>query len=210
MKQQPGGKKRPLQSRSAENLRPPQQQQPYNNTSAAAGAGGMSGRKGGVGKSRSTQELVSDCLREREPHSPPPREPTARSSRNGNNRRPPPGRAGSAPPAVERPLSKEERERAVEAMHREFCARRKAVINGIPPGTREEVSLSSPGCSHVIHSAPAAQTGHRRLSGELLMQDSLKVEGTLWYARMYWCYPFVMLLLSFPSSCPLPLSRGGH
>ena len=95
---------------------------------------------GGVGKSRSAPELVSESLREREPHS-PPRDPGKRYA----TRRAPPGRAGSAPPltSVERPLSEEERERTVEGMHREFCGRRKAVLNGLPPGTKEEVSSLS-------------------------------------------------------------------
>jgi hypothetical protein len=132
MKQR-AGKKRPLQSRSAENLRP----QPFT-SSAGSGRSELKSQMtggGGVGKSRSAPELVSESLREREPHS-PPRDPGKRYA----TRRAPPGRAGSAPPltSVERPLSEEERERTVEGMHREFCGRRKAVLNGLPPGTKEE------------------------------------------------------------------------
>ena len=138
MKQR-AGKRKPLQSRSAENLRP----------SATAGMGSSRPQQpksqmggGVVGKSRSTQELVSDSLREREPHSPP--RDAVRSGRY-TNRRPPPGRVGLQQPssAKEKPLSEEERERAVEAMHREFSAKQKAVLNGLPPGSKEEVSSIS-------------------------------------------------------------------
>ena len=134
MKQR-AGKKRPLQSRSAENLRPQHSTAPGSGRSELKSQ--MTGG-GGVGKSRSAPELVSESVREREPHS-PPRDPGRRYA----TRRAPPGRAGSAPPptSVERPLSEEERERTVEDMHREFRARRKAVLNGLPPGTKEEVTL---------------------------------------------------------------------
>ena len=128
MKTRAGSKRRPLQSSSAENLSQP---------AITAGSGGAGCRcevktvAGCVGKSRSAQELVSDSLRAVSP----PRD--GGRGRNGGSRR----------VAVRRvsPLSQEEREQAVESMHREFRARRKAVLNGLPPGSREEVG------SHLSH-----------------------------------------------------------
>ena len=189
MKQR-AGKKRPLQSRSAENLRPQHSTAPGSGRSELKSQ--MTGG-GGVGKSRSAPELVSESLREREPHSPP------RDKRYAT-RRAPPGRAGSAPPptSVERPLSEEERERTVEYMHREFRARRKAVLNGLPPGTKEEVTLYHVfvfmlqfllDTQNIIHPLPVGNvytlcsSGHRHLSGGILLQDSVKTQGSFWYAR---------------------------
>ena len=126
-----GGVRRPLQSRSAENI----------SSRTAPGNGGsrcgLKSQAGCVGKSRSAEELAS-CSR---PLS-PPREPTR--ARHGSKRQATNGTRHGAPsrdpPAGElAPQSEEERERGVEAMHREFRCRRKAVLNGLPPGCSEEV-----------------------------------------------------------------------
>ena len=116
------GGRRPLQSRSAENLRP----------GPPAGAQKTGGH---VAKSRSAQELVAEVQRERDAHSPPRETSRRRRQAAGPARREP----------AERRLSEEEREQVVESMHGEFCAKMKAVLNGLPPGSSEKVlALRSP------------------------------------------------------------------
>ena len=146
--------RRPLQSRSAENL-----------TSTACKLSLVGGHElkvqTGVSRSRSAQELINDSQRDRELQSPSHNSCSSESTRHhphagsggGYGRR-----AGShlgprhrsrsrEPPAVERALSLEERARVVERMHREFSGRRKGILNGLPIGCSEEVHER---CVHVI------------------------------------------------------------
>lgn len=133
-----GDGRRPLQSRSAENL-------------PSYKAGFVSGHElkvqtNGVGRSRSAQELATDSER-RELYSPSRTRCLAdtcsrHSCRYGGKRseaRQSRSRSREPPPPPDRVLNQEEIEYAVKQMHREFCSRRKGVVNGLPTGCREEV-----------------------------------------------------------------------
>ena len=137
--------RRPLQSRSAENLTSSYKRDPAS-------------VRVGVGRCRSAHELVTDTHRDRESHSPSPSSCASDAVYHHpypgcrlRGRRPAGGgrhRSRSRePPQVERVLSQEERERAVENMHRKFSGRRKAVLNGFPIGCAEEVCVYV--CVHV-------------------------------------------------------------
>ena len=140
-----GDGRRPLQSRSAENL-----------TSCRAGLAGGLELTGGVGRSRSAQELCADSERRDLYSSSRYTGPADSGTRQGScrygSRRPASHvyaagerqRSSSREP-LDRALSTEEREYAVEHMHEEFCRRRKGVLNGFPTGCTEEVGNSAPG-----------------------------------------------------------------
>lgn len=136
-----GNGRRPLQSRSAENL---------TSFSFKPTAGLVGGHElkmqTSVGKSRSAEELVTDTQRERELQSPAHNCDAGRHACRYGKRL---ARFGARhrstsrdPPAVERVLSDEEREQAVSRMHREFSGRRKGLLNGLPTGCTEEVCCS--------------------------------------------------------------------
>lgn len=130
--------RRPLQSRSAENL-------------TSCNNPHETNVQVGVGRCRSAHELITGPQRDRELHYSSPsscvvdtghHHPHPACSRYGR-------RLGAGerhrsqsrePPATERALTQEDRERVVEKMHREFSGRRKAVLNGLPMGCTEEVS----------------------------------------------------------------------
>ena len=125
--------RRPLQSRSAENLTSSNQLSSHEAV--------------GVGRCRSAHELVNtDSQRDRELYSPSHgscvvdnghHHPHARRLGPGARHR----SRSREPPAADRALSHEERERVVENMHREFSGKRKAVLNGLSMGCTEEVGL---------------------------------------------------------------------
>lgn len=125
-----GDGRRPLQSRSAENLRHP--------TAGLVGGQEWKGQTY-VGRSHSVHELVPDGPRDREVSPCSSRHHVAYryGKKLGAGAR---QRSRSRdPPANDRVLSQEEREEAVERMHREFCKRRKGQLNGVPVNCIEEV-----------------------------------------------------------------------
>lgn len=136
-----GGGRRPLQSRSAENL-----------TSCNKHSSHEANAQVGVGRCRSAHELVTDSQRGRELYSPSrgscateashhcPHHPQA-SGRYGRRLAGGTRNRSREPPPVERAPSQEEKERLVEEMHREFSGRRKVLLNGLPMGCTEEVRL---------------------------------------------------------------------
>lgn len=128
-----GDGRRPLQSRSAENL--------TSHKPTAGLVGGQEWRgQTGVGRSQSAHELASDASRDRELPSPCSsrhhvacrygKRLTAGARQRSRSR---------DSPVNDRVLSQEEREEAVDWMHREFSSRRKGLLNGLPTGCTEEV-----------------------------------------------------------------------
>lgn len=135
-----GDGRRPLQSRSAENL--------ISHKPTAGLVGGQEWKgQTGVGRSQSAHELSSDASRDRELPSPccSRHRVTCRYGKRlsaGARQR---SRSRDSP-ASDRVLSQEEREEAVGWMHREFSKRRKGLLNGLPVGCTEEVYV--PLCLH--------------------------------------------------------------